>query len=992
MTALVIVSVGAATAVYLTRRAIAREVLIGWLEARGVPAEVDFRDFEFGGFTARVRAGSPNDPDVSVARVEVRYGFTGFWRGEPLGVRVISVKLYRPVLKAAFRDGQLSLGSLDPLIEEFTKRPPKPEAPQPRVEIHRGVLNLATDYGLMKLTGDGRLERGRLMALDARLDPARLRGEGLAASLGAARLQFATTRDRIDLLLTAPVAELQASGAAARGAQLRLSVQGPYPDVRRRDRDGKLVARLDLTGETLTFGEHRLEGASLTANFDGVARGWVEDLAIRGDGDLQLAARRGATSGVEFTGLGSDVSFGDLRWTRTAGDVVSAETSARASVAAGRSGDFRFSEIKADAGGLVALDGRRADLSLRASLTGRGAWSGLGPVTASDLEETAALKRALAGFRFSASSVSVSASHEELAVSLGVPVRLRTDTGGEVRLYRAGGPIFANGAGAFDVNVSGGGLPEAQLAVSRYRLTDTGLTATAQLKAKGGFAPVSGGSVDAAGDIRLADGALSFAAARCVIVSAAHVELGENDLERVDGRLCPTSAPLLTVSGGAWRVRGGAQDFAAAIPSFEASVSQADGTLDIAGTGSRMNGQVALADLRIDDTAVERRFHPVRASGRASARAGGWTGTFDLTDMARRRLASGQLRHGADGRGGIDFDTGTLAFAEGGLQPEQLSPLAELVGSPAVGGGRFIGRLAWSPDGSTSSGELTVDRLDFVSPMGPVVGLAGHVAFDSLIPLSAAPGQSLKAEAVNTLVPLADVDVRFGLANEALTVEGATLAVGEGTLVFEPFTLPFTPGAPWSGVVNVNAVQVKDLVEASPFGDRVDLDARLSGRVPFAVTPEGVRVSGGTLRAIEPGRLSILREAFDTVSAEGGEVSAPVPVPEELAPQTTNAMTEFAYQAMEHLAFDTLDAQVNSQDNGRLGVLMHLKGRHEPPRKQEIRLTIMELIRRDFLNRALPLPSGTQVDLTLDTSLNFDQLLKDFADFQALHGSRPVQP
>ncbi len=184
-----IVSFAAGTTIYLTRRTIAREVLVGWLEARGVPAEVDFREFDFGGFTARVRAGAPNDPDVSISRVEVRYGLTGFWQGEPLGVRVISVRLYRPVLKAAFRDGKLSLGGLDPLVEEFARRPPQPQAPQPRVEIRRGVLNLATDYGPMKLTGDGRLERGKLMALDARLDPVRLRGKGLEAGGGGGRLR-----------------------------------------------------------------------------------------------------------------------------------------------------------------------------------------------------------------------------------------------------------------------------------------------------------------------------------------------------------------------------------------------------------------------------------------------------------------------------------------------------------------------------------------------------------------------------------------------------------------------------------------------------------------------------------------------------------------------------------------------------------------------------------------------------------------------------------
>jgi len=49
-------------------------------------------------------------------------------------------------------------------------------------------------------------------------------------------------------------------------------------------------------------------------------------------------------------------------------------------------------------------------------------------------------------------------------------------------------------------------------------------------------------------------------------------------------------------------------------------------------------------------------------------------------------------------------------------------------------------------------------------------------------------------------------------------------------------------------------------------------------------------------------------------------------------------------------------------------------------------------IRRRFLDKPLPLPSGTGVDLTLDTILNIDDLLGDYAGFQRLRGSPKVQP
>ena len=75
-------------------------------------------------------------------------------------------------------------------------------------------------------------------------------------------------------------------------------------------------------------------------------------------------------------------------------------------------------------------------------------------------------------------------------------------------------------------------------------------------------------------------------------------------------------------------------------------------------------------------------------------------------------------------------------------------------------------------------------------------------------------------------------------------------------------------------------------------------------------------------------------------------------------------------------------------------MLFHIKGRHDPPQKQEIRLTLSQLIRRDFLKETLPLPSGTAIDLTLDTTLNVNQLVSDLLDLNHARngGVGPRQP
>ena len=341
----------------------------------------------------------------------------------------------------------------------------------------------------------------------------------------------------------------------------------------------------------------------------------------------------------------------------------------------------------------------------------------------------------------------------------------------------------------------------------------------------------------------------------------------------------------------------------------------------------------------------------------------------------------------------MSINTGRLTFAEEGLQPADLSPLAEAIGSPANGAVQFTGAFDWGPEGAKSQGRLSVFALDFNSPAGPVRGLSGDVDFTSLAPLETAVDQTLEAQELQLLAPLDSPRVTFQLLGQSLDVAGGAVSLGGGTVRLEPMSIPFDAAQSWRGELVVEGVQLADVVSATPFADRVSLTARVSGRLPFIVGPDGFRFVQGRLEAIEPGRISIRRAALTDVNASGGAATAEVDgLGETVAPaEETNTAVEFAYQAMEHLAFDLLDAEINSLPGGRLGVLFHIRGEHSPPQRQEIRLTLGELIRRDFLNRELPLPSGTKVDLTLDTSLNLDQLLADYAQAQAARGSGGVQ-
>jgi hypothetical protein len=57
-----------------------------------------------------------------------------------------------------------------------------------------------------------------------------------------------------------------------------------------------------------------------------------------------------------------------------------------------------------------------------------------------------------------------------------------------------------------------------------------------------------------------------------------------------------------------------------------------------------------------------------------------------------------------------------------------------------------------------------------------------------------------------------------------------------------------------------------------------------------------------------------------------------------------------------------------------------------------MRVGIAELINRKFLERTLPLPSDTGIDLTLDTTLNVNQLLSDLLAVNRARNGEAARP
>ncbi len=203
--------------------------------------------------------------------------------------------------------------------------------------------------------------------------------------------------------------------------------------------------------------------------------------------------------------------------------------------------------------------------------------------------------------------------------------------------------------------------------------------------------------------------------------------------------------------------------------------------------------------------------------------------------------------------------------------------------------------------------------------------------------------------------------------------------------------LPLAPnGGPISGVLSLKGVDLDRLISVLNLSNAVSLQAKVSGALPFALqpTPQGgvaLRLTNGKIAADGPGRLTIRRQALTgSVATAGAEGAQP------------NAVQDFAYQALENLAFSQLDASVASRPGGRLGVVFHVVGRHDPAVNKPTRIGLFALLRGHAFDKPLPLPKGTPVELTLDTSLNLDDILAAYGQLggarRASPGSAKVQP
>ena len=639
-----------------------------------------------------------------------------------------------------------------------------------------------------------------------------------------------------------------------------------------------------------------------------------------------------------------------------------------------------------------------------AELARRPAQPGVPPPPPPGPDSIVALDRALSRFTLRASGLNISvnaagSAPPQIDIRARMPAVIDLTGGGKATVTPLNGqPLLASGkAGGFGVTLDGPDLPQVKLDVSGFGFDRAGnpggaYTVVASLNAT----PVSGIVVDGHGHFVLAaSGDLSATLDAPAAFTAQAAELGDH-LTGLKGTISQAGDTFLVSGPSGFRVNGAFHGVALDAPNELVAVTGAEGTFQAFSIpGSSVTGlkaTVTAADVKDASPAGQTRFNPLMVTGTLTQDARAMTGRFlaSAKTPSPKPVPVADIALDADpvsGKGALTVDTRDyLTFARGGLQPVQLTPTVAVVLSKDVSGkAHFSGGFTFDKDSAASSGVLTLDGLNFTGATGVSQGLNGKIVFTSLSPLTSDPHQQIMLASMQVGVPLTNLEMRFQFLGDHMAVENADVTTPGGPVLLQPMTVPFDGKSPISGTVTFDGLDFGKIIAATNLGQSMTFQGTLSGKLPFVVSNGRVGLVQGFMASDASGEISIKRASVTDVQASGSVSSPDTKAAPAAAEPAFNPFEDLAYQAMEHLHYDQIDARINSLDTGAIDLNFHIKGHFDPPQKQKATISLFDYISGKWMQKPIKLPSGTPVELYLDVPLNLNDV---FSGLSAASGGQ----
>ncbi|MDP3906809.1 YdbH domain-containing protein [Novosphingobium sp.] len=938
------------TIVWIERETIADKVIAGQLEQLNLPATYKIESV---GATRQVLTnvvvGDPARPDLTIERAIIEITPT-------FGIPAVSnVTLIRPRLFGTIRQGKLTLGALDPLLDGGAGGRPE-GLPDMDLVLEDGRARLDSEYGAVGIKAEG---RGNLKS-------------GFAGTLAAAAPNLTAGDCRV-------------AGGSLYGAiatkNSELGFKGPLR-----------IAAFDCPRQALRLRTVAVQlDATANAAFDA------------------LSGQAGLTTGsARFGGQGAAALTGVSRFTFKSGDL----TTSYQLTAQGVTGALAASRLAAE--GMIRSHDKLAAFDSEGSLTGRdvrpgGTLDGQLADMARSLDATLGgplltqirhgLAREGRGSRLAAGyTLRQTGELTSLVIPRGV---LRGGSGADVlALSRfqlaAGGRTGLKLSG--NVVTGGAGLPRldgrierrpggtilGQFRMPEYRAADARLalpelalvispngavgfsgTAIASGKLPGGFAQRLVVPLDGNWSAR---GGLA-AGRKCLPLTFDSLTLANLTIDSRKLTLCPprggailrsdargvrfaAGAPSLNVSGrlGGTPIRIASGPVGFAIPGalaaakldillgpaesanrFQITNLTARIGDDIAGrfSGSDVrlgavpldilgaegdwryaNGvlSISAAAFQLEDRELDDRFRPLIArDATLTLRDNQIAANATLREPASdRELMHAAIAHDlASARGHADLTVPGILFDKA-VQPDTLTHLALGVIANARGTVSGTGRIDWTPDAVTSTGKFGTEKLDFAAAFGPTSGVSGTVEFTDLLGLVTAPDQRLKIAAINPGIEVYDGEMSFALLpDHILAINGAKWPFIDGTLELLPTRMALGVPETRRYTLKVTGINAARFVERLELGN-IAATGTFDGELPLVFDEQGGWIRGGMLISRAPG---------GNISYVG-----------ELTYKDLSPMGNFAFQTLRSLDFTRMEIGLEGALDGEIMTRMKIDG------------------------------------------------------------------
>jgi hypothetical protein len=362
----------------------------------------------------------------------------------------------------------------------------------------------------------------------------------------------------------------------------------------------------------------------------------------------------------------------------------------------------------------------------------------------------------------------------------------------------------------------------------------------------------------------------------------------------------------LAVLSGRFRTGGVAGDFAGGagkIGNVPLLLSKATGRWQLISGKANVDASVLVAD-----EADPSRFYPLRSDDfhlrLANNRIGasGWLCDPETGTRVTRATITHDLN---SGRGRAKLDIPGITFTDQ-FQPEQITRLSLGVIALVTGTLKGEGQIAWSPQGTTSSGTFSTVGMNLAAPFGPVSGLTTTIHFSDLLGLATPPDQQASVEQIQAGIDVFNGQVRYQLLpGLKVRVQGGEWPFAGGRLLLEETVLDFSQQSAKHLTFRVEGMDAAAFVEQMKFSN-IAATGTFDGTVPMVFDEHGGRIVGGFLGA---------RLTGGTVSYIG-----------ELTEAQIGSYGKLAFDALKALRYSKLNITLNGDLAGEFVAGVELDG------------------------------------------------------------------